>query len=135
SNNGAAVQDRPAQKPRGPRTTHPKGSLAVVITGGVIAVGGAGFAFYGKTQVPSNCNLSTHECAAPPGDKVFGEASSAASNINIGIITAGVGVAVLAGGLVWYFGGAKTEKAEPTAQAIAPWVSGQAGGVSVIGRF
>ena len=124
----------PTPKKQGPKTTHPKGSLAVVIGGGVVALAGGAVAFYGKSQIPSSCNLSTHECAAPPGDKVFDDASSAAGTMNIGIITAGVGVVALAGGLVWYFGGAKTEK-PPTETAIAPWVSGSSGGVSVLGRF
>ena len=131
---GTGNSDRTTQRKETAKTTHPKGSLALVIGGGVLAVGGAAWALYGNSQVPSQCSLSTHECAAPPGDKVFDDASSAASKVNIGIITASVGVAALAGGLVWYFGGAKTEKPS-TDQAIAPWVSGNGGGVAVLGRF
>jgi membrane protein DedA with SNARE-associated domain len=79
--------------------------------------------------------VSTHECAAPPGDPVFGQASSAAGTMNLGIAAAGVGVAALAGGLVWYYAGAKTVKESPSQQAIAPWLSGRGGGVAVLGRF
>jgi hypothetical protein len=122
-------------KKQGPTVTHPKGSMAVVITGGVVAIAGGALAFYGKSQVPSQCELSTHECAAPPGDPVFDDASSATSTMNLGIAAAGVGVAALAGGLVWYFAGAKTVSESPTQQAIAPWVNSSGGGVSVLGRF
>jgi len=136
ANPGAgSVVDKPAPRKRGSTVVHPKGALAVTIVGGLLALAGGGVAFYGRSQVPDQCDLSTHECAAPPGDQVFGEASSAASTMNLGIATAGVGVAVLTGGLVWYFAGAKTIKESPEQQAIAPWVSSHGGGVSVMGRF
>lgn len=128
-----ADRDTPS-KPRGPKTTHPKGSMAVAIAGGVVAVAGGALIFYGRSQVPSQCELSTHQCAAPPGDPVFEEAKSAAGTVNLGMAAAGIGAAALAGGLVWYFAGAKTEKQSQT-QALAPWVSGDGGGVSVLGRF
>jgi hypothetical protein len=131
----AAFVDHSPPKKQGPKVTHPKGSMAVAITGGVIAAAGAGLAFYGKTQIPAQCTLSSHECAAPPGDPVFDDAASATSTMNLGIAAAGVGVATLAGGLVWYFAGAKTEKESSTQQAIAPWVNGSGGGVAVLGRF
>jgi hypothetical protein len=124
-----------APKKKGPTVTHPKGAMGVAIAGGVLAVAGGAFAFYGKSQLPSQCELSTHECAAPPGDKVFDDASSATSKMNLGIAAAGVGVAALAGGLVWYFAGAKTLQESPTQQAVAPWVNSSGGGVSVLGRF
>jgi hypothetical protein len=133
STSTTASRDTP--KPRGPRTTHPKGSLALTITGGVVALAGGAFAFYGRTRMPSQCALSTNECAAPPGDPVFDKAKSAAGTINLGLAAASVGAVALTGGLVWYFAGAKTEKESPTRQAIAPWVSGDGGGVSVTGRF
>jgi hypothetical protein len=132
---GAVATTTPSPRKQSTRTTHPTGSLAVAITGGVVAIAGGAYAFYGKSQIPSQCDFGTHECAAPPGDKVFDEASSAASKVNIGIITAGVGFAALAGGLVWYVGGAKTEKPPATEQAIAPWVSGNGGGIAVLGKF
>ena len=129
------VVDRKEDRPRGPRTTHPKGAMAIAIAGGVLALAGGGVAFYGRTQIPDNCELSTHHCAAPPGDPVFKKASDAAGTMNLGIATASVGVVALAGGLVWYFAGAKTIKESPDQQAIAPWVNAQGGGVAVMGRF
>ncbi len=125
----------PAPRKQGPKVTHPKGAMAVAIGGGVIAVAGGALAFYGKSQVPSQCELSSHECAAPPGDPVFKKASDATGTMNLGIAAAGIGVAAMAGGLVWYFAGAKTINEDPTQQAIAPWVNSEGGGVSVLGRF
>jgi hypothetical protein len=137
ASNSSSTQgaERTQPKARGPRTIHPKGSLGLAIAGGVIAVGGGAYAFYGRSQIPSQCQLSSHECAAPPGDPVFKKASDAAGVMNLGIAIAGVGVATLAGGLVWYYAGAKTIKESSTQQAIAPWVTGDGGGVSVLGRF
>lgn len=114
-------------------TTHPTGSLAVTITGGVIAAGGAALAFYGISQVPSNCSLSTNECTASPGDPVFEQARSGARTMNIGIAIGGVGVAALAGGLVWYLAGAKTTTESAT--QVAPLVTSDGGGVAVLGHF
>jgi hypothetical protein len=107
----------------------------MTITGGVLAVAGGGIVFYGLSQLPSQCTLSTHECAAPPGDKVFGEAKSAASTVNIGIATTSIGAVALVGGLVWYIAGAKTPKESSTQQAIRPWFGNGGGGVSLLGHF
>jgi hypothetical protein len=128
------VSEKP-EKPAGPTTTHPKGAMAIAVTGGVVALAGAGLAFWGKSQVPENCDLGTHQCAAPPGDPVFAEASSAAQKVNIGIIAGGVGAAAAIGGIVWYVAGSKTTKESSTQQAVAPWVNQHGGGVSVLGRF
>lgn len=126
---------QPAPKQHGPTVIHPKGAMAIAITGGVLALAGTGVAFYGRSQIPSQCTLDTHECAAPPGDPVFKQASSATSTINLGIATAGVGVAALAGGLVWYFAGSKTLKESPEPTALAPWVNSSGGGVALSGTF
>jgi hypothetical protein len=122
-------------RPAAPKVQHPKGALALAVSGGIIAVGGAALAFYGRAQVPDACDLSTHQCAAPPGDPVFDDAASAASKVNIGLVAGGIGVAALAGGLVWYYAGAKTDKESPTQQAVTPWVNGNGAGVAVLGRF
>ena len=125
--------DKPA-KPAGPRTTHPKGAMTIAVGGGIVALAGAGLAFWGNSQVPANCDIGTHHCAAPPGDEVFVQASSAAQKVNIGIIAGGIGAAVAISGIVWYYAGSKTTK-ESSQQAVAPWVNENGGGVSVMGRF
>ncbi|NVB85516.1 MAG: hypothetical protein HOV81_44540 [Kofleriaceae bacterium] len=128
------VTSRPA-KPAARKVQHPKGALALAVSGGIVAIGGGALAFYGRSQVPEACDLSTHQCAAPPGAPVFDDAASAANKVNIGLIAGGVGVAALAGGLVWYYAGAKTDKESPTQQSVAPWVNGNGAGVAVLGRF
>ena len=99
---------------------------------GVAAIGTA-IAFWGASKIPDNCSLSTHECSAPPGDPVFGKAASGARTMNVGIVTGAIGVAALAGGLVWYFGGAKTTTESPT--QVAPLVTNDSAGFAVSGRF
>jgi hypothetical protein len=122
-----------ATKKSGTRTTHPPGSLAVLIGGAGLAVAGTAIALWGISKVPDNCSLSTNECTAPPGDPVFDEASSGARTMNIGIIAGGIGVAAFAAGVVWYFGGAKTTKETPT--QVAPVVTNDGAGFAVSGRF
>jgi hypothetical protein len=53
--------------------------------------------------------------------------------MNYGIVMGTVGGVALAGGLLWYFGGAKTTKESAT--QVAPLVTGDGGGFAVSGRF
>jgi hypothetical protein len=92
-----------------PRTTHAPAARYLMIGGGVVALAGAALTFYGYSKVPANCSLSTNQCAAPPGDPAFGQASSAAKNIDIGIVAGGAGLAALTAGVIWYVTSAKTE--------------------------
>ena len=130
---GAALvgADKPSTRHRSATPVHPTGATVLAIGGGVLMLGGGAIAFYGKSQVPSQCSLSTHECAAPPGDPVFAKAADGARTMDIGIALAGVGVAALAGGLVWYFAGAKTTEAPP----VQAWLGSTGGGVALSGRF
>ena len=73
-----------APKPRAPKTTHPGGSKALIIGGAALAIGGAGLGIFEMTRVPSNCSISTHQCAAPPGDPSIASARSAMQTANIG---------------------------------------------------
>ncbi len=102
------------------------------MVGGVLAVGGGAIGLIGLSRVPSNCTVSTHQCAAPPGDESFDKASSAIRMSNIGWIAAGVGVAAVAGGFVWYFQGEKTTRSE---KLVAPWFTPESAGLAAIGRF
>jgi hypothetical protein len=122
----------PPPQPR-ERTVHPSGSLAMTITGGALALSGAAVAFYGSSKIPSNCSLSTNECSAPPGDPVFAEAASGARTMNIGIAVGALGVATLAGGLVWYLAGAKTTTESST--QVSPVVTKDSAGFAFGGRF
>lgn len=125
-------QDPSPAKPRGPKVTHPTGSKVLLYGGAVAAVGGIGLGIFELTRVPSNCSISSHQCAAPPGDKSISDAHSAMSNANIGWMIGAVGVAAVAGGITWYVSGKKTEKEHV---AVAPWASSSGGGLAVGGSL
>ena len=98
---GPALSKAPPPKPVA-HTTHAAGAKYLIAGGGLLALGGAGLSFYGYSKIPANCSLSTHECAAPPGDPAFGKAHSAVRDVDYGMVLGGVGLAALAGGLIWY---------------------------------
>jgi hypothetical protein len=129
----SAVALVPAPRPARPRTTHPRGSLAIAVGGGVLALGGSFVAVWGASKIPANCSLSTHECAASPGDPAFDKAARGARTMNIGIVTGAIGVAALAGGLVWYYAGAKTSKESAT--QVGPIVTRDSAGFALSGSF
>jgi len=83
-------------------TTHARPAKWLILGGGVATLAGAGLTFYGYSKIPANCSLSTHECAAPPGDPAFSKAHSAVKDADLGMVVGGVGLAALVGGLVWY---------------------------------
>jgi hypothetical protein len=117
------------------RTVHPGGALPIAITGALVAVAGAGTYLYGRSRTPDVCDFGSRQCAAPPGDPVFQDAQAAARTANLGLIAGSVGAAAAIGGIVWYVAGEKTLKESRTQQALAPWVRGDGGGISVLGRF
>lgn len=125
-------QDVAKPKPAGPRTTHPTGSKLLIYGGAVLAVGGTALGIFELTRVPGNCSVSTHECAAPPGDPSISAARSAMQTANIGWMVGAVGVATLAGGITWYVTGSKTEKEQ---LAVAPWATSTAGGLAIGGSL
>lgn len=108
---------------------HPTGSKVAIYAGLGLTAIGAGLAFWGVSQVPSNCAIGAHTCAAPPGDPVFDKASSGMRTLDIGMVAGGVGLAALAGGLFWYFTGSKSE------HEVVPWTSGNGAGVSFTVRL
>jgi hypothetical protein len=122
-------------KPAAPRTTHPKAAMPIAIGGAVVMAAGAGLFIWGRSQVPDQCDIGTHQCAAPPGDPVFKEAQDAAGKANMGLMIGGVGAAAVVGGIVWFFAVSKTEKESSTQQAVAPYVTGDGAGIAVLGRF
>jgi len=119
-------------KAAGPKVTHPAGSKALIYGGAFLAIGGTALGIFELTRVPGNCSISTHECAAPPGDPTIANARSAMATANIGWMVGSVGVAALVGGIAWYVTGTKTEKEH---LAIAPWATSAAGGLAVGGSL
>jgi hypothetical protein len=103
-----------------------------MIGGAVVAIAGTGLGIFEMTRVPSNCSVSTHQCAAPPGDPSISSARSAMETANIGWMVGAVGVAALAGGITWYVTGSKTEKEH---LAVAPWASPTGGGFAIGGSL
>jgi len=77
--------------------------LVVAGAGAVAAIAGTIMYGVGMSKVPSNCSVSSRECAAEPGDPAFDQARSGVSLANAGLATAIGGGLVLASGLVWYF--------------------------------
>jgi hypothetical protein len=116
-----------------PHTTHPFNSKLVMLGGGILFVGGSTLAIVELTKVPSNCSVSTNHCLGPPNDPSLKKAGDAIRLSNIGWTIGGVGLAALAGGIVWYVTGAKTEQ-EPKL-AATPWLTPDGGGIALSGRL
>lgn len=126
------TQDPAPPKPREPKVTHPTGAKVLLYGGAIAAIGGIGLGVFELTRVPGNCSISTHQCAAPPGDPSIDSARSAMQTANIGWMVGAVGVAAVAGGITWYVSGKKVEKEHV---AVAPWASSTGGGLAVGGSL
>lgn len=116
-----------------PRVLHPFGSKIVIGAGLAATATGALLTVLGVVGMPAQCSLSTNHCAAAPGDPVFSKASTAATEIDAGLIVGTLGVAAVAGGFVWYFTKSHTEKLDQT--VAAPWLTSGGGGFAVSGHF
>jgi hypothetical protein len=126
------TQDPVPPKSHEPKVTHPTGAKVLLYGGAIAAIGGIGLGIFELTRVPGNCSISTHQCAAPPGDPSIDSARSAMQTANIGWMVGAVGVAAVAGGITWYVGGKKVEKEHV---AVAPWASPTGGGLAVGGSL
>ena len=110
-------------------TTHPSGAKLAIGAGLGLVVAGAAVGVWGYLQVPGNCAIGTHQCAAPPGDPVFDRASSGMQKLNLGMIAGGAGLAVIAGGLVWYITGGKSSA------EVTPFTTAGGAGISFSGSL
>jgi hypothetical protein len=126
------TQDPVKPRPVVPKVTHPAGSKALIYAGALAAAGGITLGVVELAHVPSNCSISTHQCAAPPGDPKIASARSAMETANIGWMVGGLGIAALAGGITWYVTGTRTEKHH---LAVAPWATSSAGGFAIDGSL
>jgi hypothetical protein len=115
-------------------TSRSRGARALVIGGTALAAVGSTLGIIGLTRVPESCSLSSHDCAAPPGDPSFDDAAKAVRLSNVGWSAAGIGAAALAAGLVWLF-----KRAEPAGgeadKLVAPLLAPGAGGLSFAARL
>ena len=66
--NLSLTQDPAQPRPHSPKVTHPAGAKVLLYGGAIAAIGGIGLGVFELTRVPGNCSISTHQCAAPPGD-------------------------------------------------------------------
>lgn len=128
----ASIPVAPTPTKRTPTVSHPMGAKVAIVLGGALTIGGGAVGLVGLSRVPANCSVSSHQCAAPPGDPTFSDASSAIRLSNIGWITAGIGVVALAGGFVWYLQGTETTHQE---KLVAPWITPDSAGLAAIGQF
>jgi hypothetical protein len=84
------------------KPTRSSAPLWLAATGGVLAVGGGVVAGIGLSRVPDNCSLSTHQCAAAPGDPAFSDARTGVTLANVGIGVGAAGVVLAVSSLIWY---------------------------------
>jgi hypothetical protein len=136
---GGAVAAVPGAKPLAPaappapEVRHPLGAKVTMIVGAVALGGGAVVAILGRGKVPSNCSTSTNQCIGPPNDPSIQTASDAVHQGNLGMVTAGLGAAMVVGGLVWYVTGATTEHAPGL--AAVPYATPDGVGVALTGTL
>jgi len=128
---GVAVVASPPSRPR------PLPAKLMLVGGSAMLLGGTALAIIELGKIPSGCSVSTHQCAAPPGDPVFAQASDAVGLSNVGWVVAGVGAAVAVGGIIWYVTSPTSakEQRDQRAIAVAPWMTATSGGFAVSGAL
>jgi hypothetical protein len=121
------------QAPAQAEPARSRGARALIITGAALAAAGTALGIAGLVRVPSSCSLSSHDCAAPPGDATFDDAAKAVRWSNVGWTSAGVGAAALVGGLIWFYKSGANEAGADT--LVAPLVAPGGGGISFRARL
>lgn len=107
--------------------------LVVAGIGGAALATGVVLTFVGLGGVPDQCDRSSNQCAAAPGDPVFSDAESAVNTANIGIGVGIAGLVVGLGGLIWYLSSSPSEPSTTSARVmpkILPWSTGRDSGGS-----
>jgi hypothetical protein len=105
--------------------------VATVIAGTIIVIA--------APKLPTNCSDATKTCARLTTESAEdfandqADAGNSESQPRLGIIVGGVGLAMIAGGLIWHF-------LEPTGPSksgmvVSPWAGPGAAGGSIGGRF
>jgi len=129
---GRDVRD-PGRRRAAPKLHRPAGAKVLIGVGAALAIGGGALGVAGLLGMPDNCSIVTHQCAAPPDDPSFGDAGSAMSMANFGLVSAGLGAAAVVGGIVWYVKGARPSKEAP--RMALPWVAPGSAGIAITGRL
>jgi hypothetical protein len=125
----APVSDAPVLK-------RSSGPLVLVGLGAAAMVAGGVLVGVGLSKIPAGCSLATNQCAAPPKDPVFAEASHDVSLANLGAVLGGAGGAAFVGSLIWYFAQTPHAVAPATgSRSLTPWVGPQGAGLSFSGAL
>ncbi len=128
----APVASVPGATPEAPELRRPGGPLALVGVGAAALAAGGALLAVGLVRIPDNCSITTHRCAAPPGDPSFGQAANAVTLVNLGSLVGGAGALLFGGALIGYF--AQAPRPAKTAW-VSPWVGPGGGGLGVLGSF
>jgi hypothetical protein len=128
----------PPPPPRGEVREHSVAPWIVVGVGGAAVVAGA-VIFLTAPDRPSNCDKDTQKCTRGTNEssadfaKDKDRAGQADSQPILGIIVAGAGAALVAGGLIWHF----LEPVGPKSGNVkfSPWTTGKSSGVGLSGTF
>jgi len=115
-----------------PELKRPAGPLVLVGLGAAAAAAGGAILAVGLVRLPGNCSLTTHRCAAAPGDPVFGQAASAVTLVNLGSLVGGAGTLLLGGSLIGYLAQAPRP---PKAAWLTPWVGPRGAGLGIAGSL
>jgi hypothetical protein len=120
--------------PTGKRSIAP---LIVVGVGGVATIVG-GIVFFSAASEVSDFELQCPVGAdgkrqCPQGTTIAEDANAAQSRQTIGGVVAGVGLAAVAGGLIWYFVSKPSSPAPAT--ALVPAIGPGFGGANLVGSF
>ena len=132
------IVQAPAPATDAPEMKRSSGPLVLIGLGAAAMVAGGVLVGVGFSKIPATCSLSTKECAAPPKDPVFGQASSGVSMANLGGIVGGVGGATFVGSLIWYFAQtphAAAPASTSAARSLVPWAGPQGAGLSLSGAL
>jgi tetratricopeptide (TPR) repeat protein len=120
----------PAQTPSGKRPIAP---LVVVGVGGVVTIVGS-IIFFGARADVKDFEAICPDRQCPKGaEGLRDEANAAQNKQTLGGVVAGVGLAAVAGGLVWYFVSKPSSPAPST--AFVPAVGPGYGGAQLVGSF
>jgi len=99
----------------------------VVGVGGAALVTGAVVSFVGLKNIPDQCNFSTQSCEPKTPDDVRQRAESGHALVIGGLVTAGAGLVVGVGGLVWHLLAPADAKTAGRMHITPIWVAGPRG--------
>jgi hypothetical protein len=128
----AAQVGGPTVAPDTPELKRPAAPLVLVGLGAAAVAAGGALLTIGLVRIPSNCSLTTHLCAAAPGDPAFGKAASGVTLVNLGTLVGGAGALLFGGSMIGYFAQAPRQVKSAW---LSPWAGPGGGGLQVSGSL